>query len=235
VPIWGTLDVAPLLKAAPDVTELAQEPVVYEGAEVLQLMYEIDVYEDLLPKALHPTLPPTATIIFWKTHEFTAAMLRVGCRAGIRPRGFVTGAFVDDADAARMLASRWGLRSDIADVRLERTYHRIDATVPGVLSCASVDPEPISGGDLLYVANMHLARVGGAPRLVQVDPEYAFHKVDRGRPEVTTFDAAALGEPRVNLVYPMSASWTQCDLTLPRVRYICDPDVPALQGTEKIG
>jgi hypothetical protein len=33
---------------------------------------------------------------------------------------------------------------------------------------------------------------------------------------------------------PISAYFTTADMTLPKVRYICNPELPALQGTTKV-
>jgi hypothetical protein len=33
---------------------------------------------------------------------------------------------------------------------------------------------------------------------------------------------------------PVSASFAACDLTIANVRYICNPDIPASEGTEKV-
>jgi hypothetical protein len=101
-----------------------------------------------------------------------------------------------------------------------------------------VDPAPLSGAEIQFAASMQLARViregAEVPRLVQVDPELTFHRAARGRPRLDVFDTSAWGEPRIEPVYPVSAWYAVCDLALPRVRYLCDPGVSTLQGTEKI-
>ena len=85
---------------------------------------------------------------------------------------------------------------------------------------------------------MHLARVevGGTtkPRLVQVDTEYEFRRADRGTPELAFFDAAAWGDDRLIPVEPVSASFAACDVIIPAVRYVCNPDIPASEGTEHV-
>jgi hypothetical protein len=86
---------------------------------------------------------------------------------------------------------------------------------------------------------MHLARVeeahGVRPRLVQVDTEYEFRRADRGRPELRTFDPAAWGEGRLVPTEPISASFAACTVDIAAVRYVCNPDIPASEGTEKVG
>jgi hypothetical protein len=97
----------------------------------------------------------------------------------------------------------------------------------------------VTGHDIQYAPGMHLARVrdpaGDRPRLVQVDTEYEFHKADRGRPQLSIFDAAQWGEERLVPLQPISASFTTCRVAIVPVRYMCNPDIPAAEGTEKVG
>jgi hypothetical protein len=249
MPLYGVREVAPLLEHAPLMESLGTEPAELAGAEALQVMFEIDDAPmlDLLPPALGPTIPPTVTFVFWRCPDspagpFSLAQVRAGCRAGVRPRGLPLASYCDAAPAAAMLRSRWGFNCRPGLVRLRRFYDRIVGSVvvadQTVLQVSLMDPQAISGGDVQYTANMNLARVrqdgGETPRLVQVDPEFAFHRAERGRPVVDTFEPAAWSAEGVRPVYPVSASYAVCDITLPRIRYICDPDVPAMQGTTKV-
>lgn len=250
MPIAGTLDLSSRTDAAPVASVLANEPVVFERAEILQVMFEIasDAIDNMLPPALNRTDPPVVTFVFVKAKDsplgsFTFAQARVGCRAGVRPRGFVTAGYIDDAGAAPALERGWGFGLSEASVDLGGRYHDVEAEVRldgrPILTASLVDPVPLSGAEIQFVASMQLARVerDGSlqPRLVQVDPELTFHRAARGTPRLDNFDAAAWEEPRIEPVYPVSAWYAICDLSLPRVRYICDPSVPAFQGTEKIG
>ena len=72
--------------------------------------------------------------------------------------------------------------------------------------------------------------------LVQVDPEYVFSKAERGRPRVVALDHEAFGATAANLnvMSPIMACFTTADITLPKVRYICNPELPAMQGTTKV-
>lgn len=249
MPLYGLRDVTPLVETAPEMESLDTEPLELPGVEVLQVMFEIDAAPmlDLLPPALHPTIPPTATFVFWRAQDgplgaFTMAQLRVGCRAGVRPRGFLASSFCDAEPAAEALRSRWGYNCRPGLVRLRRFYDRIVGSVvvndDTILQVSLMDPQAISGGDVQYVANMHLARVrrDGAllPRLVQVDPEFTFQRAERGRPVVDHIDPERHAVAALTPVYPVSASYTLCDITLPRIRYIVDPERPAMQGTETL-
>lgn len=250
MPLYGVRDIEPLLVHAPAMASLETEELLLPSVEVLQVMYELadGPMLDLLPRALHPTIPPTVTFTFWKANDgplgaFTLAQVRVGSRAGVRPRGFLLLCYCDAEPAAEALRSHWGYNCRPAAVRLKRSYDRISGSVAvadeQVLQVSLIDPQAISGGDVQYVANMNLARVpcegGPAPRLVQVDPEFTFRKAERGRPHIDRFqpnDALAAG---LAPVYPVSASYALCDITLPRIRYTTDPDRPAMQGTETVG
>jgi hypothetical protein len=85
---------------------------------------------------------------------------------------------------------------------------------------------------------MHLARNkdDGQLVLVQVDPEFVFSRAERGRPILRTLDSAACGDPggRLKVRNPISISYAVADITLPRIRFICDPERPAFQGTTKV-
>ena len=52
-----------------------------------------------------------------------------------------------------------------------------------------------------------------------------------GDRELGAFDADGMGVQRIVPPEPMSASYTACDVTIPNVRYICNPDLPASEGT----
>lgn len=248
MPLYGVRDTDAFLEHAPEMPDLETEALTLERVEVLQVMYELDEgwMQRLLPPALHPTIPPTLTFLFWKCAEgefgpFQLAQVRIGCRAGARPRSFPLASWCDSEKATMALRARWGYNCRPGLVRLKRNYDRISGSVLAgdrpVLQVSIVDPHPISGADVAYTPNMNLARVSrdgtSVPRLVQVDPDYTFHRAERGRPVVDRFER----EPAtggVIPVYPVSGSYALCDISLPRLRYITDPDRPAMQGTEKL-
>lgn len=245
MPLVGARDVTAETATAPEMPSLDSDSLVVEQVEILQLMYELDSGPmlELLPPALHPTIPPTVTWVVYRAARgplgaFTLAQTRVGCRAGVRPRGYLVSAVVDEPSVAEVLASRWGYRCRVANVTLRRFHDRVEAAVAEdgrpTLACSLVDQEAVSGSDVQYVASMHLARTPLGVRLVQVDPEFTFHRVERGRPALATFDAAAWGDQRIVPVHPVSASYAVADVTLPRLRYVCRTDVPALEGTEAL-
>ena len=254
MPYSGTLDVGPLIAEAPLMANFDAEAWSIEGVELLQATWEIDdrAFASGLPPALHPTIPPIVYFNVARYPEspvgaFTLAQVRLGCRASALPRGFLLRAYVDTEAAASALASNWGYGCEVGEVRLQRYHDRIEAVVrraggDEVLRLALADPEPISGADVQYVANMNLARTeadaqaaaGAAGVLVQVDPEYRFHKAERGRPELATFERAAWRAEGVDPVWPIVASYTVCDTGFPAIRYVLEPSVAAMVGTRKL-
>lgn len=249
MPLTGTRDLSPLVPAAPAVPSLDAERWELPQAQILQLMYEIDdsAMTTLIPQALHPTIPPTLIFVVTRVPEspvgpFLLAEVRVGCRSGTRPRGFLARGYCDSAQAIEALGQRWGYPLRQAEVTLQKRYDRVGASVTlegrTILDMALMNPEPISGGDIQYLANLNLARVvrSGveAPRLIQVDPDYVFHTADRGRPRLNAFDADAWELPRANPYHPVSASFAVADITMPNLRYLVDPTKNPLEAVEKI-
>ena len=245
MPLIGTRDITPLLAGAPALDNLDAEPWAIEGVETLQVTFEIDDAdrEGLLPKALHPTIPPSVIVSAVRYPDspigpFSLAAVRVSCRAAALPRGFLLRAWTDSPKAADALGRRGGDTCAVGDVKVARYHDRITATVRDgdreILRASLIDPEPISGGDIQYVASMNLATHGGKPLLVQVDPEFRFHRAERGRPSIDVFDRAAWQAEGVDPVYPMIASLTVADSGFPAIRFVLDPDQMAVTGTRKI-
>ncbi|MGH2759468.1 MAG: acetoacetate decarboxylase family protein [Actinomycetota bacterium] len=249
MPVDRTKDISAELESAP-LVEPATEPVVLPKAEFFQVMFEIESKHvaSMLPPALHPTDPPTMTFTAIRAVDspfgtFTVIRTRIGCRAGVRPRGYVVGGYIDNPDAGHEIAEKWAFPKKAAKTSLRKGYHAIVAEVVldgrTILTTSLVDPKPLAGSEIQFAANMHLARVrrngSTVPRLVQVDPELTIHRASSGRPRVDAFEAEAWGDARIKPVYPVSAWHMVADIELPRIRYLCDPNVTALQGTEKIG
>ena len=246
----GTLDVSPRVEGAPFVESLETEPLELKAVEVLQLQIELDdrFGPEVVPAAFHPTIPPTATLLGYRVEEspfgpFTLAQVRIGARAGLRPRAYLLGAAIDNEEAGKALSERWGYGCVVAKTHLRKFYDRVDLSVEVdgrcVLDASLLNPEPISGADISYFANANLARVkyedGVKPRLIQVDPEYAFLRAERGQPKVRLLDGAAWGDERVRCTWQISASYAVCDLVLPKIRFVSDPAVLTSKGTERVG
>ena len=247
MPLTGTRDLSTLADTAPLLTSLDTEEWELKGAQHLQLHYELGGdRQALLPPALHPSIPPTLLVNVTQVPDsevgaFTFATVRVGCRAGARPRGLLVKGYCDSAAAASVLRERWGLPLDVADVQLDPSYARAttSVTVDGtcVLAGELVDPQPITGADVQYMATLALARVardGEETLLLQVDPDYTFDRAQRGRARLTAFEAEAWNLPGASATHPISASLTTVDMTLPRLRYLIHPDKDPLSAVEQL-
>lgn len=249
MPLTGTRDLSSVLAGSPIVPIAGEEHWELPGAQILQLMYEIDAsgMTSLLPPALHPTVPPTLVFTVTRVPEspagpFVLAQVRVGCRSGARPRGFSAAAYCDSARATEALGRNWGYPLEVANCSLVKRYDRIDgevATASGtVLSISLMNPEPIGGNDLLYLSTLNAARVERdgvvSGRLVQVDPDYVFRSADRGKPQLEAFRADAWQLPGAQPNWAVSASYAVADITMPALRYLVDPAKPPLASVERL-
>ena len=70
--------------------------------------------------------------------------------------------------------------------------------------------------------------------LIQVDPKYTFYKAERGKPVVTSFEAAAWNAGGITLADPIVGTCCTVDTDLPRIRFVMDPLKPVFQGTRRI-
>lgn len=249
MPLVGTRNLGIASEAAL-MPNLDSEPLELPGANVLQLLSEIDdsSVTDLIPPALHPTIPPTVYITVTRVPEspwgtFTMAEVRVGCRSGARPRALLLRGVCDSPSATEALRARWGFPFVIGEVTLERGYDRAHAVaLTGndgvVLDVTLRNPDPLGGGDIQYISSLHLARImrDGAEltRLIQVDPDFAVEKADRGRPEIAACRPGAFGLDGAILTNVVSASYTTVNITLPHIRYLVDPEKSPLTAVEKL-
>jgi|SRR5581483_5413857 len=245
MPRFGTMDPGAWVGRVPEIASLDVAELRLGAVSVLHVAYEIaaDGSAEVLPPALNPSVPPHVTWFFHRAETgpfgaFTMAQTRVGARAGLKPRGFLVSAVTDNARLAEALSSGWGYVARLGTVDLRRHYDRILASVRLgdrlVLAVDLVDPEILSGAAVPYTANLHLARTPVGLRLVQVDAEHLVHKAEIGRPELHHFDAEAWGEGRLRPTTPIVASITEAELTLAPLRYVCDPDLPAAEGTVRL-
>ena len=248
MPLFGLLDPAALTSNLPEMPDWNTEPWALPRAEILQLAWEVSpATRSLLPRAMHPAVPSYVTFFVTRYSEspigeFLLAQLRLMGRAGAHPRGFVLGAIANRLEAVAELRARWGFPVALGGIALRRRHDRVMATVTRdgapILDAALVNPETISGADVQFIHTVTLARVTEAgtpvPYLVQIDPHYTFHSAERGRPEVSRFDAEAWNAGSVTLNFPIAASMTTCDTDLPQIRFVMHPETPVVQGTKRI-
>lgn len=249
MPLYGTLDITQKASALPTLANLDTEAWALPRAEMMQLLIEVPrrSTDGLLPKAMHPALPSYVILAVTKYAEspvgpFNLAVLRLGSRAGAHPRGFMLGAVASKEAAAKELRGRWGFPVEAGEVKFLRRHDRVMGTVrkdgKTILDCALVDPQPVSGTDVQYINWVTAANAPldgqTQPMLIQVDPKYTFHKSERGKPHVGTFDAAAWNAPSLALAEPIVGTCCTVDTDLPRIRFVMDPLKPVFQGTRRI-
>ncbi len=185
MPLFGALELTTVAARLPSMPDLDTEAWSLPGAEILQLAFEVPRdTESLLPRALHPAIPTYyATILVARYPEspvgpFLLAQLRLMARAGAHPRGYVLAAVASTAPAAEAAAGALGLpgRPGCGVAEAPPRSRDGDGGARGrdaSSTCALVDPEPISGGDVQYIHAVTLARApldgATAPRLIQVD------------------------------------------------------------------
>ena len=248
MPTFGTLELPGVVERLATLRDLDTEAWSLPGAEILQLAFEVPrATESLLPRAMHPAIPPYATLWITRYAEspvgpFTLAQLRLMARAGAHPRGLVLGAVASTVEAATALRERWGLPVVPGKVTFTRRHDRITATVvrDGVtaLECGLIDPEPISPTDVQYIHSVTLANAPldgtTGPLLIQVDPRYTIKKAERGRPHVGVLVAPAWNAGPLRALNPIAATVTAVDTDLPRIRFVMDVEVPVVRGTRRI-
>jgi hypothetical protein len=249
-PRLGKLDSKAFAEAgAREILGYRTEPWTLKQAQILNLNHEIDddLGDYLLPRAMHPSIPAYATFTIIVCPEspvgaFSLGEVKIAGRAGVRPRDSVLRSICDNPDARRELAQRWGYPTSPGEVKLTRRHDRVAGAVTAggraILEMDMLDRDLIAGNDIQYLASMHLARNrdDGQIVLVQVDPEFTFARAERGRPLMRTLDSAAWGDAGgyIKMRNTISMSYAVADITLPRIRFICDPERPAFQGTTRV-
>jgi hypothetical protein len=250
MPLFGKQDVQAAAARAPLMTGFDTEAWELKNAEILHLAFEVieGPAEWLVPPALHPSIPPYATLSVARfptspVGPFMLAQVRLVVRAGIRPRGYLLGAYTDSEKAAEELRKRWGFTVGRATMTLQARHDRVIGRVERdgqvILDMELENPEQISGTDVTYLDSLHLARIVEKDKetsvIVQVDPEYVFQSAQRGRPQLTVLQADAWGgENRLRCTYPMHATFCRCDTDLPKLRFGMDPSVPVVQGSRRL-
>ena len=248
MPSSGTMDVQAFAPNVGEINGYKTEEWKLKGAQILNVLYEVsnEPFPSLMPVTLHPVIPAYAILNVTHYPEspagpFTIADVRVGCRAGVRPRGFTLKSYVSTAAAAQELTRRWGYPATVADVSMrafhDRVVGRVKADGRTILEVEMLDRDFIGGNDIQYVSSMHLCRnrEDGKLVVVQLDPEWTFTKAERGRPQLVTFDGKAWnGGDKLVPTWPISASYTIADTTLSQIRYVSDPDKDAFKGTTQV-
>ena len=241
----GTRALDTLARRAGRVASFDAPALTLPGVELLQVTYELGGAppESFFPPALHPTLPVLAVLALWRADagplgRFALAQLRLSCRSGVRPRQLLAASFADGEPARAALNERFAFGARPARIRLDRFYDRVEGGVEvdgaSALEVTGLGPLPLAPGDLQFFSSMHAAETPKGLRLLQIDTEVRVTRAERAEPRLTQFAADAFGIPGVKLAYPVAAFVALCDVTLPRLRFACRPDVPAHAGTERL-
>jgi hypothetical protein len=246
---FGTLDINEIAATAPQIDGYGTEPLSLKNAQVINVTSEISAVgsDALLPPSMNPSIPPyvECTVMVFPESPwgpFSTGELRLVGRAGYRPRARTFRTYVDNPQAAAELVRRWGFPVAPGKAQLHLRHERIVVEINDdrgrrVLDAEMVDREGISGSDIQYIASMHLARnrADGKLVLVQVDPDYVFSKVERGFSHFIYIDQEAWGSKGlIKLTNPIISTYAQCEVILPKIRFICDPNENALLSTVRV-
>lgn len=244
MPQFGLMDSASKMGRAPEVSALFGEADEFQvsAADVLTMTYEIDISrgQHCVPKALHPSLPSYAQVIFRRHREgvwgpCVTAELRINARAATNYLAYVVGVFTDSERALQALRDRYGAPVRSAQIQFEKRYYSVMASVrvDGALVFDAEVREllPINGKDVLFTPNLNLARVDGKPRLVHQEMEYTIRTAERGQSLLKCVDSQLWGDGEVRFAQPLPATFVTADVKYTAVRYLVDPDVPAMAGT----
>jgi hypothetical protein len=246
---FGTFDINEIADRVPQIDGYGTEPLGLKNAQVLNVTSEVSASgsDALLPPAMNPSIPPYVECTVMVCPEspwgpFSTGELRLVGRAGYRPRARTFKTYIDNPQAGAELAKRWGFPTVPGKARLHPRHERIVVEIEDergrrVLDAEMVDREGISGSDIQYIASMHPARnkADGKLVLVQVDPDYVFTKVERGFSHFINIDQEAWGtKGLIKLTNPIISTFAQCEVILPKIRFICDPNRNALESTVRV-
>jgi hypothetical protein len=242
----GTGDPEAHAEGAPRMSKLDTDSLTLDDVEVVQVLFEISsaCRDDLLPPALHPTLPGVVTWLVYDCPDspwgpFRLAQTRIECRSGTRPRGLLLPGMIDNTVAAAALTERWGYRLLEGEIELRRGYDGADVRVRRageyVLALALREPVLLPPDVVQFVASLHPAHTPAGYRLVQVDPVHTISRAERCEPHVEIFDAGAWGDERVQPRSAIAAAVCRASITLPKLRFVCRPGELAFTCTESIG
>ncbi|MDG2111953.1 MAG: acetoacetate decarboxylase family protein [Actinomycetota bacterium] len=243
--ISGTASVDELARGAAIISEFSSDEVVLTDVECFQLTAEMrnQAREAVLPPGLHPTVPPALSLQAWNVGSspwgaFSMATVRITCRSGARARGFMVGAVVTTQAAVDGLRSNFGFPARLGDVRFRRSYDGVDLEVDldgtTIATATGLDPDPMAANDVQYTGSLTLAETPLGCRLVQVEARHDTTREERLTSRLLSFDGAGWGQPLLDPYYVVASSVTVAEVSMPAVRFVCDPEKYAWDGTESV-
>ena len=244
---YGTLDVAARAAAAPALKSLKAEAWTLTGVQVLDARTEIDTApaDALVPPALRPGIPAYGSLSVMRVPDspsgpYQLAELRVGVRVGPIAGFFLVGAVCDSPAAAAALAEQRGFPIRLGEIRMEELYHQVTARVSvegrTALELRLAERHPLPGTRLILPSLITLAQEGGKPLLLSTPTQIAYAQPDGGRHEILAFDGSLFGAgEHFRPVFPMSATFGTCELTLGAPDFTMDPEHPAQDTIAAVG
>ena len=241
----GTAAVETLAADAAIIKDYFTEAIEFTDVVCLQMTLEMRnrAREAVLPPGLHPTVPATLSLQAWAVNQspwgaFRLVICRVGCRSGVRARGFTTAVYASNADAVSNLRAQFGFPAQVASIQFRHSYDGADikVSVAGkeILAIAALDPEPMGVNDVQYTGALNLAHTPNGLRLVQLEANHQASRVERLKARLQTFDAQAFGNQLLDPYWAISASISKEAVTFPPIRFVCRPNELAFTGTETI-
>lgn len=243
--IFGSASIDELAADAATIDAFGEDTVSLGGVECFQMVAEMrnTAREAVLPPGLHPTIPPAISLQAWNVEtspwgSFSMAITRISCRSGARARGFMTRAIVEGSDAVDGLRGTFGFPAVEGSVRFRRSYDGVELTVERhgalIAEVSGLDPDPMSVDDAQYTGSLTLAHTPLGLRLVQVEANHVSTRVERLTSRLRAFDGSGFGQPLLDPYYVVSSSVAVADVTMPAVRFVCDPEKFAWDGTESV-
>lgn len=243
--ISGTASIDTLAQGAATITEFSPDDVLLGDVECFQLTAEMhnQSREAVLPAGLHPTIPPAISLQAWNVGSspwgaFSMAMVRVSCRSGARARGFTVGTVATVEAAVEGLRSTFGFPARLGEVQFRRSYDGVDLEVRldgnTIAAATGLDPDPMAKDDVQYTGSLTLAATPLGRRLVQVEARHDTTREERLSSRLRSFDGAGWGQPLLDPYYVVASSVTLSDVVMPAVRFVCDPEKYAWDGTESV-
>jgi hypothetical protein len=243
--ITGNANLDELAELAPRIVSFIRNDTLFEEVVCFQTTMEMrnQAREAVLPSGLHPTVPAALTMQVWEVGnspfgEFIMAVCRIGCRSGVRARGFTTRVFASTLAAVDALSSQFGFPAELAGIHFRYGFDGTDARVIykgiEILSIAALDPVPMGNKDVQYTGTLNLARTPKGLRLVQLEAHHTATQVERLTARLLAFDGEAWGNRLLEPSLVVSSSLSHETINIVPVRFVCKPDELAFTGTESV-
>ena len=243
--IVGSADIETLAKDAATIESFGKSEIVFEDVVCFQMTMEMrnQAREAVLPRGLHPTVPATLSMQAWKVGrspfgEFKMVVCRIGCRSGVRARGYSTRVYANTQVSVSALRQQFGFSTQFAEVDFRHSFDGTDVSVifesSIIFEAACLDPEPMGNSDVQYSGTLNLAHTPKGLRLVQLEADHVASQVERLSSRLMSFDGEAWGNSLLDPYTVVSASLAYETVTFLPVRFVCKPEELAFTGTESV-